>query len=233
MSTTLMPIDPVTSPQHVLRVLTISANLLPEEIVDARRARRTRAWVLMILALVVVLLAGWYLYAVHEKNVADTELRSAAVEAAALRTSQNKDYADVVKVQLDTTTIDKQLSTAMAGDLPWATLLKTLTDVGTAAGVKVTGINGILTVGNVEAATTAELPSTVTAIGTLTVTGTAPDKAAVAKYLNRLGDVSTVTGAFLNTAAQTKDGVAYSLQLKITDAAQCGQYTTACKTGGK
>ena len=232
MSTTLMPIDPATSPQQVLRVLTITAHLLPAEIVDVRRARRTRAWVLMIVALVLVLLAGWYLYASHQKNAADAELRSHAAEAASLQTSQNKDYADVVKVQLETKTIDKQLSTAMAADLPWATLFKKLTDVGTASGVKVNGINGSLT-DTADGTTENQLPSTATSIGTLTVTGTAPDKASVAKYLNQLGDIPTVSGAFLNTAAQNHKRVEYSLRVQITDVALCGQYTTACKTGGK
>jgi hypothetical protein len=240
MATTLMPLDPATSPQRVLRVLTISARLLPEEIVAARRARRTRGWVLVIVFLVAVLLGAWYADALRQKSTADDDLRGIAIEAAALQRSQNNDYADVVQVQGDTTTIDKQLTTLMAHDLPWATLLETVTSTGTAAGVEVTGITASLTAaGNngAAAATTGatELPSTSGAatIGTVTVTGTAPDKTSVAKFVDRLAALATVANPFLTSATETKTGVDYSLQLDITNKALCGRFTTTCETGGK
>lgn len=240
MPTTLMPLDPATSPQRVLRVLTISARLLPEEVVAARRARRTRGWVLVIVLLVAVLLGAWYADALRQKSAADDDLRGIAIEAAALQRSQNKDFADVVQVQSDTTTIDKQLTALMAHDLPWATLLDTVTTTGTAAGVEVTGINASLTAaGNNGTAATAPdatgLPSTSgsATIGTITVTGTAPDKTSVAKFVDRLGTLATVANPFLTSATETKAGVDYSLQLDITNKALCGRFTTTCKTGSK
>ena len=240
MATTLMPLDPATSPQRVLRVLTISARLLPDEVVAVRRARRTRGWVLVIVVLVAALLAAWYASALREKSAADDDLRGIAIEAAALQRSQNKDYADVVKVQSDTTTIDKQLTTLMADDLPWATLLDTVTTTGTAAGVEVAGINGSLTAAGPNGtasskADATELPSTSGAatIGTMTVTGTAPDKASVAKFVDRLGTLATVANPFLTSATESKAGVDFSLRLDITGAALCGRFTTTCTTGGK
>jgi hypothetical protein len=238
MATTLMPLDPATSPQRINRVLTISAHLLPEEIVAARRARRTRAWVLVILAVVVALLAGWYIYAAHEKTKADRNLQRVATEAAILQQSQNKDFADVVTVRTGTEALDKQLRTVMADDLPWATLLNTLDTTATKAGVEVTGISASLSAAGTGAAAPAlgtTLPSTTGAatIGTLTLTGTAPDKPAVATFVERLGGLTTVANPYLTSAVDSDTGVQFSLQLDISDTSLCGQFTTACKTGGK
>lgn len=237
MATTLMPNDPATSPQHVSRLLTISARLLPEEIVAARRARRTRNWVLVILVLVVALLAGWYLRAVDEKNDADEELQVLAIQVTDLQRSLNKDYADVVDVRSQTTTLDKQLKTVMADDLPWAVLLDTLIRAAAAEDVQLTGISGSLTPDAAAATsgTGTALPSTsgATTIGTLTLTGTAPDKRSVAAFVVRLGTLRTLANPYLTSATEADNGVQYSLQVDITDASRCGRFTTACKKWSK
>jgi hypothetical protein len=236
MATTLMPLDPATSPQRAVRLLTIAANLLPEEIVATRRARRARATILVVLAVVVAVLGGWYAVAAHEKAGADAELEGLTTEATALQRSQNRDFADVVDVQSRKTNLDKQLKTLMANDLPWATLLTDVTSTGRSAGVTVTGINGVLTAtADGPGATGRELPSTSTAttIGTLTVTGTGRDKPSIARFVEALGDLSTVANPYLTSATDNKDGVEYSLQVDITSAALCGRFTTTCKRGSK
>jgi hypothetical protein len=128
----------------------------------------------------------------------------------------------------------------MADDLPWATLLDTVTTTGTAAGVEVAGINGSLTAAGTNGTASAkadatELPSTSGAatIGTMTVTGTAPDKTSVAKFVDRLGTLATVANPFLTSATESKAGVDFSLRLDITGAALCGRFSTTCTTGGK
>jgi len=240
MATTLMPLDPATSPQRVSRVLTISAHLLPEEIVAARRARRTRAWVLVILVLVVALLAGWYLYAAQQKKDADKEQQGLAAKVTTLQRNLNENYTDVITVQSQTTTLDTQLKTVLANDLPWATLLDTLFGAATDADVQLTGITGSLTAIGANGSAVASgagnaLPSASKAatIGSLTLTGTAPDKPSVAAFVVRLGKLSTIANPYLTSAAETDKGVQYSLQVDITAAAECGRFTTACKTGGK
>jgi Tfp pilus assembly protein PilN len=240
MATTLMPVDPATSPQRAWRILTISAHLLPEEISAARRARRTRAWVLVALVVVVVLLAGWFLYAAKAKIDADNELADYAGEAARLQSSQNKDFSDVVEAQNQSAALDKNLKTLMANDLPWATLLDTLNNAAASSGVEVSGVTGALTSAGSNGAATAANTGTVTlpssskaiTIGTLTLTGVAPDKPSVAKFVDTLSKLTTVANPYLTSAAQGDTGVQYSLQLDITGAALCGAYSTACK-GGK
>ena len=233
-STTLMPLDPALSPQRVSRVLTISADLLPDEIVAGRRARRTRAWVLVVLVLVLVGMGGWYALAEQELRDASDELAAVTDDAAALQRRQN-DFAPVVDVQVETTTITKQLSTLLVNDLPWATLTAALRDTGTAAGVTVGGMSGTLNDTATGASGAVSLPSTTgsATIRTVTITGTAPDKPSVAKYVDSLSGLTIVANPYLTSVAEAEGKVQFSLTVDITASAQCGRFTTACKTGGK
>jgi hypothetical protein len=233
-STTLMPIDPALSPQRVSRVLTISADLLPDEIVAGRRARRTRSWVLVVLVLVLAGLGGWYALAERDLRVATDELTAVTDEATALQRRQN-DFAPVVDVQAETTTITKQLSTLLANDLPWATLTDALRDTGTTAGVTVGGMSGTLNDAAAGASGAVSLPSTTgsATIGSVTVTGTAPDKPSVAKYVDSLSGLTIVANPYLTSVAEADGKVQFSLTVDITANALCGRFTTACKTGGK
>jgi hypothetical protein len=233
----MMPLDPALSPERILRVLTISADLLPGEIVAARRARRARTVVLATLVLAVALLGGWYGYAHHQVRLAGADLADITGEATALQRGQNR-YQDVVDVQNQTKTIAKQLNTLLADDLPWASLLTTVRDTGTSSGVAVQGVIGALnrTTNGAAPAASGTLPtaSGVTTIGTLTVTGTGPDKPSIAKYVDALGGLTTVANPYLTNATQNNGAVTFSITLDITAAARCGRFTTACTvTGGK
>jgi len=241
MSTTMIRVDPV-APRRFPRVPSISADLLPEEIVAARRARRARGWVLAILVLVIALLAAWYVYAVRQKNAADEKLQVLAAQAASLRRSESTDFLDVVGVQSQITTLDKQLTTVMASDLPWAALLARLDAAAADTGVKLTQITALLTpAGTAGAAvapsgTSATLPSTSqdATIGTLTLSGTAPDKPSIAAFVTTLGTLRSLANPYLTSATtNTSNGqLQYSLQVDLTDAALCGRFTTACTMGG-
>jgi hypothetical protein len=234
-TTTLMPLDPALSPQRVNRVLTISADLLPEEIVVARRARRTRSWVLAVVAVVLVALGGWYALAEHQTTLADQELESVTAERIALQRKQ-ADFAEVVNVQSETGTITKQLAALLANDLPWASLLDTLRTSGERSGVTVDGISGSLNDPEAGPATdSSTLPSTSGAakIGMLTITGTAPDKPSVARYVDTLGTLSTVANPFVTSVAKGSEGdYTFSLTVDVTADALCGRFTTKCKTTG-
>ncbi|AGZ39482.1 hypothetical protein [Actinoplanes friuliensis] len=237
MATTLMPLDPAVSPQRVTRLLTISASLLPEEVIAGRRARRTRAWVIVVVVLVAGLLGSWFAYARHQTTLADDKLSEVTVQVTDLQRDQHK-YADVVEVQNQTKNITKQLRTLMANDLPWASLLDTLRTTGTASGIEVTGVNGILNATNASASdTAADLPSTSgsTSIGSLIVTGTAPDKDTIAKFVDALSTQTVVADPYLTSATKGSDddNLQFSLRVDITGEARCGRFTAPCKTGGK
>jgi hypothetical protein len=234
-TTTLMPLDPALSPQRIARVLTISADLLPDEIVAARRARGTRTWVLIALGLVVLLLAGWFLQANHQRNDATLELEDITNQTAATQRDQNK-YRDVVEVRNDIDALTLDLKTLTVGDLPYSTLLNSLRTSGTAAKVKITGLTATLN------STKTGVPAPVAAlptdpspaiIGTVVINGTAPDKRAVAAYADKLASLSAVANTYVTSVATTKTaGVTFNLTTDIISAAACGRYTTLCKTTG-
>jgi hypothetical protein len=233
MATTLMPLDPAISPQRATRLLTISASLLPEEIIAARRARRTRAWVIVVVILVACLLGAFFYLVRQDTRAADEELSAATAEVTDLQRAQRA-YGEVVDVQNDTATLNKQLKTAMASDLDWASLLDQLRSVGAAAGVTVVGINGALQDSSTTSGTA--LPSTTTAapVAAVVVTGTGPDKRAVAAYVDALARQSVLANPYLTSVATAADDeVTWTLRVDVTQAALCGRFGDKCETGGK
>lgn len=233
MATTLMPLDPAASPQQATRLLTISARLLPAEIIAGRRARKTRTVVIALLVVVVVLLGTWYAYAAYQRNVAQTQLDNYTADAQLLTQRQNQ-FADVVNVQNDTTELAKQLNLLLTRDLPWASLIDLLRTTGTATGVKVGDIDGELTAKNAGAPAAGTLPSKATGktVGTLVVTGTADNKTQLAKYVDALDKLDVVANPYLTSAVEDKGEVQFSLQVDITNTALGGRFTTK-STGGK
>jgi len=232
-STTLMPLDPALSPQRVARVLTISANLLPSEIVSARRARRSRTWVALALLVVVGLLASWYLWADNQVRTANQDLGLVTGQAAALQKSQTR-YQDVVDVQNETAAIAKELKTLLANDLPWAALLDTLRNTGADSGITVTGISALLADAVSAKNATETLPSKTGAsnVGAVTITGLGPDKPSVAKYVDALGQLSIVANPYLTNATKGDTSWQFSVTVDVTSTTRCGRFTTKCKTSG-
>jgi hypothetical protein len=233
MATTLIPLDPELSPHHSMRILTISASLLPDEIVAARQARRTRGWVVVVVAVVAGLCAGWFVYAHNQKQDAQTELEAATTAVANLQNDQ-RGYGPIVKVNSDTSLINEQLAKVMANDLDWAALLDTLRSAGRPSGITIDGVNGTLKSAGDTAATTA-LPGATTAIsvGSLVVTGSGPDKKAVAAYVDALGKQTVVANPYVTSVASADGGgVTFSLRVDIASASLCGRFTVACKTQG-
>ncbi|BFU46778.1 PilN domain-containing protein [Krasilnikovia sp. MM14-A1004] len=235
MSTTLMPVDPQTSPLRATRLLTITANLMPEEIVAARRAKRARSAVIGALVGVGVLLGGWFMHAQHQTRTAEQERDDVQAQVVDQRHKQQK-YDEVVNVQAQTTTIVGQLKTVMATDLPYATLLDTVRQTGVSADVTVTGVTAKLD-DAASADSAGTTPAKSDTVGTLQITGDAKDKNAVARYVDLLGKVPTVVNPFVTSVAESKDEagakkVEFSLNAEISGTAKCGRFTTPCKSTG-
>ncbi|GAB1645236.1 PilN domain-containing protein [Krasilnikovia sp. MM14-A1259] len=234
MATTLMPVDPQASPLRATRLLTITANLLPEEVVASRRARRARTAVLGALVGVVLLLGGWFLHAQHETRTADRELADAKAQVEDQKRKQAK-YSKVVDVQAQTTMIVGQLKAVMADDLPYTTLMDTLRHTGTTE-VTVSGISAKLDDAQTKAGAAAKTAAPVTSatMGTLQIMGTAKDKNAVARYVDSLAKVPMVVNPFVTSVAQVDGGggVQFSLNADIRSTARCGRFTTPCKSTG-
>lgn len=231
MSTTLIPLNPAVTPVQSTRILTISANLLPEEVVAARQARRTRGLVLIVVALVAALCVSWFGLAYHQKQQADEDLTAATTAVTDLQNDQ-REFTETLQVQADTKRLNEQLTAVMADDLDWAALLTTLRDAG-APDITISGVNGRLSKSDNASSSTTVLPGSATdTVGSLVVSGKGPDKRAVAAYVDALARQTVVTNPYVTSVASEEEGgVTFSLRVDITHAALCGRFTTACKGG--
>ena len=232
-TTALMPVDPAISPQQVSRVLNLRADLLPQEIIDTRRGRRTRAVVIVALALTVALMGVWRWHVTELESEAIAEADQVAAQLSAVQKRQSE-FTALKQAKNARTSMTAQLSTLLATDLPWSTLLDRLRATGAAGDVTVTGVSGSLLEANGSTAATLPGSSTSKTVATLTVTGTAPDKKAVARYVTALADVPGVADPYLTNAAENDETVDFSLTVNVTEQALCGRFSkTECTSGGK
>jgi hypothetical protein len=236
MSTTLLPIDPATSPQRVNRILTISASLLPAETIAKRRARRARIVAAVMVLVVAVACGAWFAVEYQQKQTAEQDLDNASAMVRGLQADQKK-FAGSVQIKNEITTLTGQLKSVMINDLEWATLLETLRQAGVPSKIQIDGVSGRLNdVDGNKTEPTATLPgtNTATSIGALVVTGSAPDKRAVAAYVEALAKESVLANPYVTTVATEKNHVTFSLTVDIAQTSLCGRFTAECKpTGGK
>ena len=232
MSTTLIPLDPALTSAQSTRLLSISADLLPEEIVAARQASRSRSLVLMVIAVVALLCAVWFVLEYNQKQQADEELTDASAAVTQLQQDQ-REFTETLQVQADTRQLNTQLKAVMGNDLDWAGLLPTLRRAGSPSNIGISDVTGNVDAADAAPTTATQLPGSATdTVGSVLITGTAPDKTAVAAYVDALGRQSVVTNPYVTSVASDKDGgVTFSLKIDLTRAALCGRFTTDCKGG--
>ncbi len=214
---------------RVLRIPTIAANLLPAEIVDARRSRKVRRAVCAGLAGVVLALAGWFVFAVYQTSAARDDLANRQAEAQVL-TRQQHAYADLVNTQAQSQAIQAQLHELFADDMDWASLI---THVRDAAPNSVT-ISTLTASGGDDKASKVPAGSATPdpdQVGTLTISGTGPNKAAVAAYVDNLARVPGLSNAYLNSANTSPNGVDYRIRVDIVKAALGGRYSSPAPKG--
>jgi hypothetical protein len=230
MTTVLMPLDPSVSPQQAARVLSIRADLLPPEIRDGRRARRTRGLVLVSLTLVLAMLGGWYWFAVQDLDAARTENNDAFSTLTDVQRSQQKDprVQGLIKTENGITQLTNELKAVLVNDLSWANLLDLVRSKAAGQDVTVAEIAAALD----DATTTGG-----TSVGSLTVTGTAANKKVVAGYVDALSDLKDLSNPFVSSIANTDDKkVTFSIKVTITEEALCGRLVDddhVCPSGGK
>ncbi len=220
-------LEPIAAPERTRRLLPIAADLLPVEIVDSRRARKARRSMLAGIAALVVVLSGWYGYAVYQTSVARVGLTGAEADVSRVQKRQDQ-FAALVRVQTETGTIRGQLSSLMTDDLPWSSLIGPALGDAT-GGVKIEEITGAL----VEAAATTpagavQLPNTTghKLVGQLTVKGFAPNKDGVAGYVDALARVPGLGNPYVTDATPHDGVVEFTVQLDVTDSVLGGRFAT-------
>jgi len=233
MSTSLMPLDPAVSPQQVSRILPIRANLMPPEITAGRNARRTRVALIAAVVVVIALMASWSWYAVGQKTDAAADLASVTGQVDAAKAAQ-KQYLKLTDTLTATEALDTQLKGVLANDLPWAAMLDRLSAAaGGIPGTALTSVTSTLGNDTTSAGTAAVSGTTERTVASLSISGIAPDKKTIAKYVDAVGRLDGVANAFLTTASQDDANWSFTLTATITSKALCGRYTTTCATGGK
>jgi hypothetical protein len=225
MTTTVTPGQPTRNP---LRPVLIAANLLPPEIIDARRNRRARRLTLAALLLLVVSIGAWYGLVTYQTGMARDEQTAAEDEALRL-TAQQRSYKGVVDTQAESAALRTELGALLADDLRWSQLLSSLRAAAPAQ-LRVRTMVGAVAErveGEAPAANPAgQLPSTAKdkSIGTITITGTGTTKGQVAEYVDTLATVPGVTDPYLISATVLDGAVDFTVRLDITAAALGGRF---------
>jgi Tfp pilus assembly protein PilN len=128
-----------------------------------------------------------------------------------------------VQAQAQITSIQTQLQSLMSRDLQWKALL---------VAVRATEPNGVglsAITGSLDGATTSgvPLPGSAAGVGTLTLTGTAPDKRTVAAYADQLAKVKGLTAPLISSVQASTRPVTFTISAALTSDAFGGRYTPA------
>jgi hypothetical protein len=221
-------LEPPTAPDWTRRFIPITADLLPTEIVESRRARKVRRSVLAGLVALLVVLTGWYGFAVYQTSAARGDLNSANADITRLKSRQDQ-FRPLVQAQTEKSAIDGQLSALMATDLSWSALVGPALADG-AGLVEIDDVTGALTDPKNVNPGLVTLPNTTgrKLIGKFTVKGAATTKDDVARYVDALARVPGLGNPFVSNATpdETTGKVDYTIQLDVTDAALGGRFTT-------
>ncbi|MFC4058207.1 hypothetical protein ACFOWE_07875 [Planomonospora corallina] len=216
------------APQDPFRMLSVAADLLPPEIVAARRDRRVRSIVLSVLLVFVLLMAGWY-GSVRYQTMRMEEDAAAAQADVQILTRQQQEFAELVTTRAQAESIDTQLSVLLADDTHWAGLLASVRRAAP-DGVGVASISAKINeraAGGDASADPSRLNTSGEKIaGELSITGTGDGKQSVARYVDALGGVDGLGNALLTDAREQESGVEFAVRVDITDAAFGGRYTT-------
>jgi hypothetical protein len=230
-STALLPLDPAVSPEQVNRILPIRTNLLPEEITAGRNARRIRFVLIAAVVLVVVVVGGWYLYAVKQRDLALADSNSISRQVKNVKDlATEPKFKPVTDAINKTKTLNGDLKTALAQDLPWDTLLNQLRSAADTKNVTLTAVVGTLS-------STDTISADAGTIGSLQITGKAKDKKTVADFVDAVAEIKGAgippfTNAYLTSATKQETNWTFTMTVDIADDTECGRFTTTCKSGG-
>lgn len=228
MTATMVPPSAAPAPTTgAPRFVAIRANLLPDEIVSARQIDVIRKQVVIGLVTVVLLLVGWYGFARFQTASANGDLSAAQRQGIAYQ-DQQRQYDGVVHAQAAVHSIQSELQTLMTNDLQWKALLTTIR-AQTPSGVTLSSIAG--NVGASEAGAPEVLnQSGLAGVGTVSLTGTAPDKKTVAAFADRLAKAKGVAAPFISSVTTADNAVTFSMNVIITSDALGGRFSTSTPT---
>ena len=218
------------------RLVAVMANLMPDEVLDARRLAVLKRRLLLGLALTVAVLLLAYSVSWLQTHSSRDDLSSAQSQTKALnRTMQT--YQPLLTAQSESTQISTTLRSLMADDLQWQTLIQKVLAAGP-AGSKISALTGNITAGTTAAGTTTSVTGLnilnatgQVAVGSITITGTTHDKNSVAAYSDRLGTVKGIVSPLVTSVTGNAGVITFSINALITSEALGGRFSAATTTG--
>ena len=158
------------------------------------------------------------------------EQRRTSIE---LCSRQQREFAPLVAAQTRSALIKTQLQHLMAGDVQWSQMLAALSSAAP-HGVRVVGVHATITSGvaaNAGSGTSGIAPGLSVLnqtgkvqIGSLTVNGTAPDKNAVAAYVDALTKLPGLTAPVPAVITTGDHGFDYVVNIIVTSDALGGRF---------
>lgn len=221
------------------RTASVFANLMPFEVIATRRSRQAQRRVLIALLGVVVLVvlsfaATWLQTRNAQSTLSDEQSRTKTL------INEQRSFSALVSAQTETTRMRATLQTLMIGDVQWTPLLQKL-EASTPRGVALTDVTGTITSGAAAgsgsatgtAAGLAVLNNTgELQIGTLTLTGTAPDKNSVAAMVDKLTSIQGLAAPFPANVSGGRGNVTFSINAILTSKLLGGRFSPTPAKGG-
>lgn len=198
----------------------IVTDLLPPEVISARRVRALRKVITMALLAILVLAGVGYGYGFWRAHGASAALSVEQHRTVEL-TEQQRKYADVVRIQGTIAGVNGQIGRLLADDVDVARLLddvlgrlpKGASVLQLALALSVTNAQGVSGGTDMAVLDTSGHPH----IGTVTLTGQAHSLSQVAAFVAGVGTVRGVVGAVPTSQQGDRNAVQFTVQLTLTD----------------
>lgn len=212
------------------RLLTIHANLLPDELLDARAGRVARKRAVIAVAAAAALMLVLTGLAKWQTSSAQSDLSNAQQRATAL-TNQQMHYSNLVNAKSETTTIQTQLSQLMVNDVNWSKLFATMRTAAP-GGVAIISFTSQVTAssaGSQSVANPDQIFNTTdsTVVGTVTINGTAKTKTQIAAYMDSLAKVLGIAAPYPAQVTEASGAVGFHATCLVTAKALGGRFTNA------
>jgi len=215
----------------------VVANLIPPEVLQARRVRAIRKLVAYALVALVLLAGLGYGYAFYRSQQAADAL-SAEQSRTSQLLAQQKRYADVTLLQSSVAGVRTQLSTLLASDVDMAQLTTSiLKQLPAGASVSQLAVTMAPTAGRQATANmttgTGNLDTSGRShIGLVTVTGQAARVTDVSTLVDRLSTLPGLIDPYPTSNTTNDKGTLFTIQFSIDDRLLSHRYDTTSKTGG-
>jgi hypothetical protein len=213
--------EPTTGPIRIAWAPVPKVNLLPIEVIEKRRFRRTQIGLAAAVTAVVALGAAGAFWAHSGVVDANDSLVAAHSRVTGLQAQQAK-YATVPQViaQVDAAVSARTL--ALGNDVLWYRYLNDL-DGARPDGLTLSGIT--LGVNVTATTTTASNPLAPAGVGTVALQGAADQYDQVSSWLEALNKITGLSSSSLTNAAKTENGLTFSTGAVLDSDALSDRYT--------